>query len=189
MLLKNFSLGALLLVAGCGNGSVMSSADAQKAYLGLDASIDKAITLGFDGFNAPSTGANIMPQMTTGTAEGTLTVTGQVDQGASNNKNMTLAASYAMYSDDGKVIYDATPAGLPVLTLSLKNYPTGTLSGTFAGALTMSGQLKNAITLNLSFTGDLQAGANNTVERKPGTTHITGTAVSDYGTYNVDVTR
>jgi hypothetical protein len=30
------------------------------------------------------------------------------------------------------------------------------------------------LTLTLAFTGTLQAGANNTVERKPGTTHITG---------------
>jgi hypothetical protein len=53
----------------------------------------------------------------------------------------------------------------------------------------MTGDLKNTVTLTLSFTGMLQAGSGTTVERKPGTTHITGTAVSDYGTYNVDVTR
>src|SRR5436305_13713147 len=85
--------------AGCGNGSVHSDADAQKAYVGLDASIDKAIQLGFDGFNSPSTGANIMPQTATGTVHGMLTVTGQVDQGSSNNKNMTLNANYVAYSD------------------------------------------------------------------------------------------
>jgi hypothetical protein len=27
------------------------------------------------------------------------------------------------------------------------------------------------------------------VERTPGTTHITGTANSDYGIYNIDLTR
>src|SRR5436190_23336908 len=101
MALKSHALLLTLIATGCGNGSVHSDADAQKAYLGLDASIDKAIQLGFDGFNSPSTGANIMPQMTTGTIHGTLTVTGQVAQGTSNNKNMTLDANYVAYSDDG----------------------------------------------------------------------------------------
>jgi len=59
----------------------------------------------------------------------------------------------------------------------------------FDGVFTMSGDLHNSVTLMLAFTGNTQAGPNNTVVRVPGTTHITGTAVSDYGTYNVDVTR
>lgn len=188
MTLTRLGFVTLFLVCGCGNGSVHSDADAQKAYLGLDASIDKAITLGFAGFNAASS-ANISPQMTTGTVKGTLTVTGQVDQGTSTNKTMRLSTAYVMYSDDGKVLYDTDPNALPLLSMDLKMIPTGTLSGTLAGNVNMSGDLKNAVMLNLTFTGDLQAGANNTVERKPGTTHITGTAVSDYGTYTVDVTR
>ncbi len=181
-------IGSLFLL-GCGNGSVHSDADAMKAYLGLDASVDKAINLGFAGFNAASS-ANIPTQMTTDARmKGTLTVTGQVDQGASSNKTMRLATAYAMYSDDGKVIYDTNPAALPALTMDLKNIPTGTLTGTFAGAFTMTGDLKNTVTLTLSFSGNLQAGAGNTVVRAPGSTHVTGTAVSDYGTYTVDVTR
>jgi hypothetical protein len=186
--MKTTLLCTMLLVAGCGNGSVMSMADAQKAYTGIDLSIDKAITLGFQGFNAASS-ANIAPQTASGTVSGTLTVTGQVDQGSSANKGMRLAANYTAYSDDGKVVYDANPASLPALDMMLKSIPTGTLSGTFAGPLTMTGDLKNTVTLTLAFTGDLQAGAGSTVERKPGTTHITGTAVSDYGTFTVDVTR
>src|SRR6266568_95206 len=100
MTLKPLAIILILTAAGCGNGSVHSDADAKKAYLGLDASIDKAIQLGFDGYNSQSTGANIMPQMTTGTVHGTLTVTGQVDQGSatSTNKNMTLNANYVAYS-------------------------------------------------------------------------------------------
>lgn len=176
------------LAAGCGNGSVHSDADAQKAYLGLDASIDKAINLGFDGFNAASS-ANIPTEMTTGTIKGTLVVTGQVDQGASTNKTMRLDTAYTMYSDDGKVIYDTVATALPLLSMDLKNIPSGTLSGTFVGAFTMTGDLHNTVTLNLTFTGNLMSGGNNTVVRVPGSTHITGTAVSDYGTYNVDVTR
>jgi phage baseplate assembly protein gpV len=184
-----FALVFSVALVGCGNGSVHSDADAMKAYLGLDASIDKAIGLGFDGFNSPSTGANIMPQTASGTLTGMLTVTGIVDQGSSPNKNMTLNCDYKMYSDIGKVTYDATAGALPVLAMSLKGIPTGTLSGSLNGALTMTGDLKNSVTLALTFTGTLQAGANNTVIRAPGTTHITGTATSDYGTYTVDVTR
>jgi len=176
------------LAAGCGNGSVHSDADAQKAYLGLDASIDKAINLGFEGFNAASS-ANIPTQMTTGTVKGTLVVTGQVDQGASNNKTMRLDTAYTMYTDDGKVTYDTMMSALPLLSMDLKNIPSGTLDGTFAGAFTMTGDLHNTVTLSLTFTGNLMSGSNNTVVRVPGSTHITGTAVSDYGTYNVDVTR
>ena len=154
------STGSPLAVAaaGCGNGSVHSDADAQKAYLGLDASIDKAINLGFDGFNAASS-ANIPTQMTTGMLQGTL------------------------------VIYDTMATALPMLTMDLKGIPSGTLSGSFDGVFTMTGDLKNSVTLTLAFSGNLQSGGNNTVVRAPGTTHITGTAVSDYGTYNVDVTR
>ena len=188
MTLSRFALLLLACAAGCGNGSVHSDADAQKAYLGLDASIDKAINLGFDGFNAASS-ANIPSEMTTGTLQGTLVVTGQVDQGSSSNKTMRLNTAYTMYADSGKTIYDTMATALPMLTMDLKNIPTGTLTGTFDGAFTMTGDLKTTVTLTLAFSGTLQAGANNTVIRAPGSTHITGTAVSDYGTYNVDVTR
>jgi hypothetical protein len=187
MTLTRLVFALTLTTIGCSNG-VHSDADAQRAYLGLDASIDKAINLGFDGFNAASS-ANIPAQMTTGTSKGTLTVTGQVDQGASANKTMRLGTAYVMYSDDGKIIYDTDATTLPALTMDLKNIPSGTLTGSFAGTFTMSGDLHNSVTLNLSFSGNLQSGGNNTVVRVPGSTHITGTAVSDYGTYNVDVTR
>lgn len=178
-----------LFLVGCGN-SVHSDADAMKAYLGLDASIDKAINLGFAGFNAASS-ANIPAQMTTGTVKGTLTVTGQVDQGASNNKTMRLATAYVMYSDDGKVIYDTDPAALPALTMDLKNIPSGTMTGSLAGTLTMTGELHNSVTLALTFTANLMSGSGSgtTVVRAPGTTHVTGTATSDYGVYTVDLTR
>ena len=188
MTLPRLLVALVVVASACSNGSVHSDVDAQKAYLGLDASVDKAIGLGFDGFNAASS-ANIPTEMTTGAVQGTLVVTGQVDQGASSNKTMRLDTAYTSYSDDGKVIYDTMSTALPLLSMDLKNIPTGTLSGTFAGVFTMTGELKNSVTLTLSFTGNLQSGANNTVVRAPGSTHITGTAVSDYGTYNVDVTR
>jgi hypothetical protein len=102
---------------------------------------------------------------------------------------MRLNTAYVMYSDDGKVIYDTNAAALPMLSMDLKGIPTGTVTGSLAGTFTMTGDLHNSVTLTLSFTGNLMAGPNNTVVRVPGSTHITGTAVSDYGTYNVDVTR
>jgi hypothetical protein len=178
----------MLCVAGCGDG-VKNDEEARRAYLGLDTHIDKSITLGFAGFNA-ATSANIPTQMTTGAMKGTLSVSGQVDQGASmTSKEMRLKETLVMYSDDGKLIYDTDAATPPALDMSLKMIPTGTLTGSLVGNYQMTGDLKGTVSLNLAFTGMLQMAAGGGVERKPGTTHITGTATSPAGTYNVDVTR
>lgn len=186
-----FVLGAasVLLGAACGSG-VDSDEQARRAYLGLDAHIDKAITLGFAGFNAASS-ANIPTQMTTGTASGTLTISGQVDQGSSANKGMRLVEDLVMYSDDGKLVYATSMAARPALEMQLKSIPSGTLSGTLVGSYDMTGELSGQVKLNLSFNGQLQPNAVDMtkVERKPGTTKITGTAASLAGTYQVDVTR
>ena len=186
--MKVLLLAAVLAASACGSDSVSSVGDAQNAYLGLDLSIDKAITLGFNGFNSASS-ANISPQITNGTASGTLTVTGQVDQGASANKGMRLFTAFASYSDNGEITYNTSPAALPALNMMLLNIPTGTLTGTLVGKVTMTGEEEGDLTLNLSFQGQLQVGAGGLVERKPGTTRITGTATSAAGTFNVDVTR
>jgi hypothetical protein len=162
-------------IVACGGEGVRSDDDARRAYVGLDTHVDKAITLGFAGYNSAAS-ANISPQMTTGVSTGTLTVAGQVDQGASDNK-------------DGKLTYDTDATAPPALDMSLKSIPTGTLAGTLIGAYSMTGDLKGSVTLNVTFTGTLQAGTNTTVERVPGSTHITGTAVSPAGTYQIDVTR
>ena len=56
---------------------------------------------------------------------------------------------------------------------------------------TLSGELKGAVKLMLTIDGALEpdpADASK-VRRKPGTTHITGTAESPYGTFAVDITR
>jgi hypothetical protein len=181
---------SLSLVAAACNNNVHSAEDAQRAYLGLDASIDKAITLGFAGFNSASS-ANISPQTASGTSSGKVTVTGMVDQGASANKGMRLNVSFQGYSDDGKITYDANPAALPTLDMQLKNIPNGTLTGSLAGTITMTGEETGDLTLALSFTGELQPDPTDMtkVQRKPGTTHITGTATSSAGTYTVDVTK
>lgn len=175
-----------LFAAGCGEG-VGSEEDAERAYQGLDASIDKAIDLGFAGFNAASS-ANIPDQTTDGDFSGTMTIGGQVDQGASDNKTMSLTEKLVEYSDDEEVVYD-TGATLPTIDMKLSKIPDGTLDGSLAGTYTMSGLLKGSVKLSLAFSGDLQPGDGTLVERKPGTTHITGTAESDFGVYDVDITR
>jgi hypothetical protein len=176
--------------SGDGNQAVKSTADAEHSYLGLDASIDKAITLGFDGFNAASS-ANIDPQTASGDHSGTMTITGQVDQGASSNKTMHLSEALAAYSDDGHLKYGTNPAALPALEMKLSKVPDGTLSGTLNGAFAVSGDLSGSVTLALTFDAELQPNAADAtlVERKPGTTHVVGTATSGNDQYAVDVTR
>jgi hypothetical protein len=185
--LSVFTLVPALFAAGCGGDGVGSEADAEAAYQGLDGSIDKAINLGFDGFNAASS-ANIDPQSGKGDETGTMTIGGKVDQGASSNKTMSLTEALVDYSDDGKLTYD-TEAALPVIDMKLSKIPDGTLAGTLAGTFTMSGDLKGPVILSLAFAGDLEPGSGTAVQRKAGTTHITGTAKSDFGTYDVDITR
>ena len=124
-----------------------------------------------------------------GAKTGTLTVSGQVDQGASANKGMRLQVALVNYSDDGRITYATRAAALPALGMQLKNIPAGTLSGTLAGTVDMTGAQTGPLTFDLTITGALQAGAANQVERKPGSTRIQGTATSPSGTYAVDVTR
>lgn len=188
-LLGIVAVSAALGLVGCGDG-VSSAADAEAAYKGLDSSIDQAIQLGFDGFNAASS-ANIPTQTGKGAITGAMTISGKVDQGSSSNKTMSLTEALAMYSNDGKLTYATSETALPVIDMKLSKIPGGTITGTIDGAYTISGDLKGTVTLHLSFTGDLQPLASDAtkIERKPGTTHITGTADSDYGTYDVDITR
>lgn len=183
-----FILSGALFLFGCGD-DVSSEEDAERAYVGMDKSVDKAIQLGFDGFNSASS-ANISPQTGKGDNAGTLTVNGMVDQGASDNKTMSLTMQMTGYTDDGLVIYDTTMP-LPVIDLKLSNVPDGTVDGMINGSFTMSGELEGPITLTLTIAGQLQpkAGDMTKIERKPGTTVIKGIASSDYGDYDVNVTR
>lgn len=197
---------ALSLTAiGCSDDEIDSDEQARRAYLGLDTSIQKSIDLGFQGFNAASS-ANIDPQMTTGTKAGTLTITGQVDQGSSANKGMRLNIGMVGYTDGPfdvgedapiEIIYDTdpAPANQPYLTMQLKNIPTGTLEGmvtantSMLGVYKLSGSLAGTLTLNLTITGTLMAGTGTqTVVRVPGTTMVTGTATnSDGGVYTISL--
>jgi hypothetical protein len=181
-------------VAGCGN-SVDSDEAAAAAYLGLDVAIEKSLQLGFDGFNAASS-ANIDEQSTTGDEMGTLAVNGQVDQGASANKGMRLTLTMVEYQDIPEadetllVVYDTDPAAPPALTLSLRDIPDGTITGTLVGDFLMEGDIGGVVTLNLAIAGEIEPDPADTarVRRVPGSIRVTGTATSDYGTFDVDVT-
>jgi hypothetical protein len=191
----------LIAVTGAcgGDDTISSDEEARRAYFGLDESIGASITLGFAGFNAASS-ANIAPQAATGIVGGTLTVTGQVDQGSSNNKGMRLKVGMVAYTDgvvviDGEptdidIVYDTAtdPAQQPALTMQLKSIPTGTLDGTLIGDYAMTGDIEGTATLNLTFTGKLMDAGGGKVSRVPGMTHVTGTAISGDGTYAVDIT-
>ncbi len=196
---KNFFGAGVLVIFALGacssssNDGVASTEDAKTAYLALDGSIDTAITLGFQGFNAASS-ANIPPQTASGKSAGTLTVGGQVDQGASTNKTMNLTETMAGYSDDGKITFATRDAALPTLSMKLSKIPDGTMTGTLDGVFVMSGALAGDVKLTVTLTANLEAapvdaGGSAGVQRKGGTTHITGTATSGASTYAIDVTR
>ena len=187
-----------LALSSAGCGGVSSEEQARRAYLGLDKSIGKSLALGFAGFNA-ATSANISAQSTTGDKSGTLTITGQVDQGASANKGMRLKVGMVDYSDgtqavDGGSIGNITyktatdPAAQPALELSLKNIPTGTLTGTLVGDFEMAGDMTGPVHLNLTMSGNLEDDGTGKVRRKAGTTTVSGTATAGQGTYQVNLT-
>jgi len=187
-------------LTGCGDDEVSSDEQARRAYLGLNDSIGKALQLGFAGFNA-ATSANIPAQSTAGTAAGTLTVTGQVDQGSSANKGMRLRVGMVGYSD-GEVAVgdDEDPVNItyqtatdttaqPELTLQLRDIPTGTFTGSLVGTFSMTGDLTGDVQLNLSMSGDIEDDGTGKVRRVAGSTTVTGTATSGDGDFQVNVTR
>jgi len=192
-----------LLASACGDGDDLdSNEEARRAYFGLDGSIEKSLALGFAGFNAAQS-ANIDPQMAAGAAAGTLTITGQVDQGASANKGMRLHVGMVDYTDGDVVIVqegkDDVTVNItyntntdvtmqPFLDLKLQGIPTGTFTGTLTGTYLMEGDLAGEANLGLSFSGKLMSnGAGGTV-RVVGMTTVTGTATSGDGTFDVNLT-
>lgn len=192
---------SLALAAGCGSDDTLDSDEAaRRFYLGLDPSIETSLALGFDGFNTAHS-ANIDPQAAPGTATGTLTITGQVDQGASANKEFRLYVGMVDYSDgpfdvtynDETVTVDltydtaTTQADQPYLHLSLRDIPTGTFTGELTGVYHASGDISGDVTLNLTMSGQLADGGNGTVIRAVGTTTVTGTATSGDGVYTVSL--
>lgn len=189
-----------LACAACSDDGVDSDEEARRAYLALDKSIGKSINLGFLGFNL-ATSANIDAQMVDGDSAGTLAVDGQVDQGASSNKEMRLYIAMVgyddgpvPYNDDGDtvhVVFDTSPdmTAQPFLDLKLSNVPNGTLTGTLTGVYQLSGDIDGELTLDLQINGMLMPGSGDDVERVPGTTTVVGTATNgDGGVYNIDIT-
>ncbi|MBZ5712272.1 hypothetical protein [Nannocystis pusilla] len=192
-ILVRAATGALLstLVLGCQpppNDGVADPDSARRAYLGLDRAVDRMIKLGFDGFNAASN-ANIPEQMEAGELSGTMVVGGKVDQGASNNKEMDLQVTLTDYSDGPvedmfDVVYDGGPA---LLDISLRDLPAGTLTGSFTGEFAMTGELGGVVALDLDISGETEEAPDGTIRRKAGTIHVVGTATSDYGVFEIDV--
>lgn len=206
--MRTFLASALLVFAvGCGSDDVDSDEEARRAYLGLDKSIEKALNLGFAGFNA-ATNANIPDQMTTGDTGGTLLISGQVDKGNSTNKNMRLNVGMVDYddgdveiNDDGDtihIVYDTNTDKTmqPYLELKFANFPDGTMSGSLTsntnmtGVYTLDGDIIGDLTLNLTISGPTMAGPNaGEVLRVPDMTMVTGTATNaDGGVYDITLT-
>jgi hypothetical protein len=191
----------LALASACGSDDIDSDTKARHAYLGFDVAIDRAINLGFDGFNA-ATSANIPSQDDVGDVEGSMTISGQVDQGASDNKEMRLLVDVVDY-DDGlfddptteddveeiHLVYNIdADIGPPALTMSLRNIPNGTFTGTLVGTFVLTGDIESHADFNLALSGDIEDSGGRVI-RSPGTLTITGTVTSGDGTYDVDVMK
>ncbi|TNE84962.1 MAG: hypothetical protein EP330_26515 [Deltaproteobacteria bacterium] len=191
-------LASLLITTACGS-SVSSEEEAELAYLGLDGAISRAMDLGFQGFNAADS-ANIDAQTGNGDESGTMTITGQIDQGNSDNKGMRLFVALEEYQDlvdldeddssEVSVTYWTDPEGeLPTFDLQLRNIPTGTLEGTFAGTFQMEGDLEGDVVLDVDIAGSLQEDGSGGTEREPGTVTVVGTAVGPGGgEFAIDIT-
>ena len=186
----------------CG-GSVNDEDKARLAYLGLDNGIARAMQLGFDGFNAADS-ANIPTQTADGDVSGTMTISGQVDQGSSANKGMRLSMALEDYADDPvhpvdengeereeeyEIHYDTGSA--VTVNFSLRDIPDGTMSGEISGTVTMSGDLEGDLELSLSLDGKIEQDPDDATKtrREAGTTSISGTATSEFGEYRVEITR
>jgi hypothetical protein len=195
--MRHISSLALLACVACGS-QVSSEEEAELAYLGLDGAIGRAMDLGFQGFNAADS-ANIDAQTGEGDESGTMTITGQIDQGASNNKGMRLFVGLEDYQDlvdldddesaEVVVTYWTDPEGeAPSFDLQLRGIPDGTLSGTLSGAFRMEGDLEGEVTIDVDIDGELQPAGDGT-ERVPGTTSVIGTATGPGGgTFAIDLT-
>jgi len=196
---KLFACACLLFAACSSDNSVDSNEQARRAYLGLDKSVSKSLTLAFQGYNAASS-ANIPPQMTAGDAAGTLNIIGKVDQGNPNQASMDLNVGMVKYSD-GKVpiddkghtvsiTYDTNTdvTMQPLLSVKLNASSGNSINGTLMGDYTMSGDLKGTVTLDLTITGTF-SGSGTSIQRVAGSTMVTGMVVnSSGGSYTVNAT-
>jgi len=176
-----------LSTSACARGVIDNEVAAEIAYLGLDRAVDRIIKLGFDGFNAANS-ANIPPQSEPGDESGTMDVSGKVDQGASANKGMQLDVLLTDYSDgpvqDTAVLYNGGPIQAD---FSMKGLPDADLTGSLSGVFAMDGDLAGTLELDLSITGKTEDSGGGVIARAPGSIRVFGTATSDYGVFQVDV--
>ncbi|MDO9280437.1 MAG: hypothetical protein Q7U06_00910 [Pseudomonadota bacterium] len=182
------------LLVACHPKGVNSPAEAELAYMALDGAVERGLALGLQGFAAASS-ANIDPQSEDGTTSGSMVITGQVDQGSSDNKGLRLFMALDDYSDTlgdddlPDVLYETDPTNLPALNLTLKDMPAGSLDGTLIGTFAMDGVITGVVDLDVTIAGETEDDGTGVAVRRDGTTSITGTATSDYGIYEIDVTR
>jgi hypothetical protein len=190
---------ATMSVGGCACGGVADEDSARIAYLGIDQVIVRGLALGLDGFNAADS-ANIPAQAADGDESGTMDVTGQVDQGNSDNKGMRLDVALTDYSDgtiddpetdeeeEYAIIYDTADGAPARLEMSMRNIPDGTLSGTFVGKVLMEGDLNGEVDISVSFDGLIESDGDGGTQREEGTTDVSGTATSAGGEFEIDTT-
>lgn len=185
---------ASLVLGACGTDtSIDANQQARRAYLALDESVAKSVQLGFDGYNA-ALDANIPAQTTSGDETGTLKITGQVDR---SSRTMRLYVGMVTYSDGtmlvdphdaiavtyGTDIMDASSQ--PYLQLVLGDSPGGAFTGTLTGTYRMTGDLHGNLSVDLSLSGQLEAGPHGAAESVPGATKVSGTVMCASGTYDV----
>ena len=109
---------------------------------------------------------------------------------------MRLYVELVEYSDEVDpeaefiITYDTNPDDLPYGNLSLRDIPDGTFTGTFTGTVDMTGTLSGVVTLDVALSGEIEEHPDESgvVRRVEGTTTITGTATSRYGTFDIDLT-
>ncbi len=183
------------LSVGC--GGVASEDDARIASLGLNTIVTRVLGLGFDGFNAADS-ANIPAQAADGDESGSMSVTGQVDQGASDNKGMRLDVVLDGYADatlddpetddeeELEVRYTTAEEAPLDVELSLRDIPDGTQTGTLSGTTLIEGALEAEIDVDLSMTGAIESDGEGGTRRADGTTTVTGTVSSANGDFDVD---
>jgi hypothetical protein len=191
---------AIVLISGCDGDDIDSDTEARWAYLGFDRAVDRAINLGFDGFNAANS-ANIPEQTEPGDVAGDMVINGQVDQGASDNKGMRLLVNLFDYEDGDfddpitddveelRTFYNTVDGVEPALDISLRDIPDGTFSGTLIGRMVIDGAVEADADFDVAFSGDIMDAGNGDVVRVAGTLVITGTVTSGDGLFNVDVSR
>ncbi len=190
-------VGVLVLSAGCGP-QVSNEAEAEVAARGLEGAIERALDLGLDGF-AAATSANIPPQSGSGDIAGTMDVSGQADQGASDNKGLRLDVVLVDYADFDTLTIDDeedpiqlaydTPEDDPArIELQLRDIPDGTMDGTLDGSFLLDGDLEGSVDLDLAIEGPIEDDGSGQPIRTVGSTAITGTATNSAGaTFDVEV--